>query len=217
MEYRNNEVLPIDVLWSVRHIESFRVGALLCILFLFLVFLFFLIFYEPFMISLMVVIMITAMSLNIMYNNTQKFADVINALNIDLTNVAIVKLNTLRFNTISHGEFTLYYNDGGLYRNAHYKMWIRTTRSLPVRYYEDFNMWDIDTFYERFGDDKDIPLPGYITLTDVEGIISLREIRFERGVMANRIVATLDDRWLYSETFDILLTLKILRKIEKKL
>jgi hypothetical protein len=210
-------MMPIDMLWSARHRDSFRVGLILCILFLLLILFFFLVFFEPLILSFMVVVIIMAISLNFMYNHTQKFADVVNALNIDLTNAEIVKLNTVRFTTISHGKFTLYYNCGDIYNDAYYKIWIRTTKGLPVRYDNDFYMWGRDTFFKRFGDDKEIPLSGYITLSDVDHIISLREIRFENGVIANRIVATLDDRWLYSETVDILKTLKVLRKIENKL
>jgi hypothetical protein len=152
-----------------------------------------------------------------MYNHTLKFADVVNALNIDITDLEVVKLNTLKFSTLSHGDFTLYYDNGGKYSNPYYKVWITTPKILPNRDFEDLEKWNEDTFYQRYGEKKTLPLPGYVSLSVVANIKSLKEIRFEWGSITNKIVATLDDEWLYSETHDILRTIKILRSIENNL
>ncbi len=216
-EYKSVEMIPINLLWAIRHIKAFRVGTILCVLFAVSLFLFFLISYEFSTLSIMVIFIMIAMSLNFMYNHTLKFTDVVNALNMDITNLEVEKLNTLRFDTISHGKFTLYYDDGGRYANAYYKMWITTSKSLPTRYDLDLDIWDRNAFYKRLNEEKDTTLSDYVTLSDVADIKSLLDIKFEWGPIANRIVATLDDRWLYSETLDILRTLKILRRIEKKL
>jgi hypothetical protein len=157
------------------------------------------------------------MSLNFIYSHTQKFADIVNALNMDLSNVEVLKSNTIKFETISQGKFFLYYDKGGRYSNANYKMWINTIKMLPVLDYEYSDLWNEKLFFKRYQEEKEFPLPGYISLSDVNEITSLREIRFESGPMANRVVAVLNDQWFYSETSDILKTLNILRKIEKML
>ena len=216
-EYKSVEMIPLDVLWSIKHMKGFRIGTLLCILFMVFLFLFFLISFKPLMISLIAIFMITAFSLNFIYSHTQKFADIVNALNMDLTNVEVLKLNTFRFQTQTQGHFILFYDTGGRYSNANYKMWINTIRILPVLDYEYSDYWDENSFFKRTSNEISIPLPGFIELSDVGHISSLREIRFERGPMLNKVVAILDDEWFYSETSDILKTLKILRKIEKKL
>jgi len=216
-DYRNDQVIPIDILWSIRHIKNFRQGTVLCILFMLFVGLYLLVFYEPIMLSFAVIFLLAAISLNHMYNETLKFADVVNALNLDITKLEVVRLNTLRFNTISNGKFTLNYDNGGMYSNPYYKMWITTIKNLPNLGVEHSDLWNEDTFYRRCRGSITTPLPGYLSFLDVADIISLRKIKFERGAMNNRLVATLDDKWLYSETSDILQTLKILRKIEKKL
>jgi hypothetical protein len=216
-EYKSVEMIPLDVLWSIKHMKGFRIGIILCILFMVFLFLFFLVSFKPLMISLIAIFMITAISLNFIYSHTQKFADIVNALNMELTNVEVLKSNTLRFDTESQGKFFLYYDMGGRYSNAHYKMWIKTIKILPVLDYEYSDIWDENSFFKRSSEERIIPLPGYITIDDVNDISSIREIRFERGPMTNRVVAVLDDQWFYSETSDILKTLKILIKIEKKL
>jgi hypothetical protein len=179
--------------------------------------LYLLVFYEPVILSFAVIFLLAAISLNHMYNQTLKFADVVNALNMDLTNMEVLKLNTLRFNTISNGKFTLYYDNEGMYSNPYYKMWITTIKNLPNLSYENSDLWNEDTFYRSCNGSITTPLPGYISFMDVADIPSLRKIRFQSNPVANRIIATLDDKWLYSNTSDILQTLKILRKIEKKL
>jgi hypothetical protein len=216
-EFRNDQVIPIDLLWSIKHIKTFRQGTILCILFMLFVGLYLLVFYEPVILSFAVIFLLAAISLNHMYNQTLKFADVVNALNMDLTRMEVLKLNTLRFSTISNGKFTLYYDNGGMYSNPHYKVWITSIKNLPNLSYENSDLWNEDTFYRRCKGSITTPLPGYISFMDVADILSLRKIKFETSPVANRIIATLDDKWLYSNTSDILQTLKILRKIEKKL
>ncbi len=216
-EYRNDQVIPIDMLWSIRHIKTFRQGTILCISFVLFVTLYLIFFYEPVVLSFAVIFLFAAFSLNHMYNQTLKFADVVNALNMDLTKLEVVKLNTLRFSTISNGKFTMYYDNGGMYSYPHYKIWITTIKTLPNLSFEESDLWNEDTFYRRCRGSITTPLPGYVSFMDVAEIMSLRKIKFERSAMNNRIVATLDDKWLYSESSDILKTLKILRKIEKML
>jgi hypothetical protein len=169
------------------------------------------------MLSFAVILLFAAISLNHMYNNTLKFADVVNALNMDLTKLEVVKLNTLRFTTISNGRFTLHYDNGGMYSNPYYKIWITTIKTLPNLGFEFADLWNEDTFYRRCRGSISTPLPGYVSFMEVADILSLRKIKFKRRAMNNRIVATLDDKWLYSESSDILKTLKILRKIERML
>jgi hypothetical protein len=166
------------------------------------------------MLSFAVLFLLAAISLNHMYNQTLKFADVVNALNMDLTKLEVVKLNTLRFSTISNGRFTLYYDNGGMYSYPHYRVWINTIKTLPNLGFEHSDLWNEDTFYRRCRGSITTPLPGYVSFMEVSDIPSLRKIKFERSAFNNRIVATLDDKWLYSESSDILKTLKILRKIE---
>lgn len=215
--FRNDQVIPIDVLWSIRHIKTFRQVTILCILFVVFVASYLLVFYEPIMLSFAVIFLFAAISLNHLYNQTLKFTDVVNALNMDLTKLEVVKLNTLRFSTISNGKFTLYYDNGGMYSYPHYRMWITTIKNLPNLSFELSYLWNEDTFYRRCRGSITTPLPGYVSFMEVADIPSLRKIKFERGAMNNRIVASLDDKWLYSESSDILKTLKILRKIERML
>lgn len=216
-DFRNDQVIPIDVLWSIRHIKTFKQGTILCILFVLFVAIYLLVFYEPVMLSFAVIFLFAAISLNHMYNQTLKFADVVNALNMDITKLEVVRLNTLRFSTISNGKFTLYYDHGSMYSNPRYEMWITTIKNLPDLGIELSDLWNEDTFYRRCRGSITTPLPGYVSFMEVADIISLRKIKFERGPMNNRLVATLDDKWMYCETSDILQTLNILRKIESKL
>ncbi len=104
-----------------------------------------------------------------------------------------------------------------MYSYPHYKIWITTIKTLPNLSFEESDLWNEDTFYRRCRGSITTPLPGYVSFMDVADILSLRKIKFERSAMSNRIVATLDDKWLYSESSDILKILKILRKIEKML
>jgi len=216
-QYLYEDIMSTNVPWPILYVNGFMVGIVMCVFFALLSFVFFLLTFEPSWVSFSVFFLFGGITMGFVHTYASRFDQIIKALGFDFIDVKAEKWNTLNFETSEYGDFTYRYDIDGKHKGARYKVWIITKKNLP----EACNKWldngQKDDFYRKNGKDEVTPLSEYLTLSDVVYIKSLRELRFERGFIANRIIATLDDMWFYSETPDILRTLKLLRKIERKL
>jgi hypothetical protein len=215
--YQRMEVLPLDLLWSVRHKEVLWTGWIFCVLLLALTGLLLLILPDPRLLLFIIVLAITAPIIYYEYEFVSGFSDILNALNLDLVDFEVEGSNTLRFDTVSFGRFWLCSEGTGGSGKAPFRMWIRTTRSPPLRYGWDLTLWEKDNSLQKYDTDKSTARKGGIRIPDVTDISSLREIRFDRGSSTNRIVAVLDEMWIYYKGKDIQRTLEALREIEQGL
>jgi hypothetical protein len=216
-QYIYEDIMSTNVPWPVLYMDGFMAGIVLCFSLAVLSFVFFLLTLDISLISFSVFFVFSGITMGFVHTYASRFDQIIKALGFDFIDVKTEKWNTLMFETNEYGDFTFKYDIDGKNRGARYKVWIITKKNLPA----DCNKWldngDRDVFYKRTGKEETTPLSGYVTPSDVVYIKSLREIRFERGYIAHRIIATLDDLWFYSETPDILRTLKLIRRINGKL
>jgi hypothetical protein len=193
------------------------VGIVFCFFLAVLSFLYFLMTLEASLVSFSVFFLFSGITMGFVHTYASRFDQVIKALGFDFIDVKAETWNTLMFETNEYGDFTLKYDVDGKHRGARYKVWIITKRNLPAGCNKWLDNGDKDVFYRKNRKEEVTPIKEFVTPADVVYIRSLRELRFERGYIANRIIATLDDMWFYSETPDILRTLKLMRKIEDQL
>lgn len=216
-QYLCEDIMSNNVPWHVVHVDGFAAAMLLCFSMTFLSLVFFISTSEYSWLSFAVFFMFCGLALVMVHAYASRFHQMIRALGFDFIDVKAEKWNTLMFETDGYGDFTLKYDIDGKYKGARYRVWVITKKSLPVACNRWLENGDKDVFFRKTAKEEVTPLPGYVTLSDVVYIKSLRELRFERGFIANRIIATLDDMWFYSETPDILRTLRLMRKIDGKL
>jgi hypothetical protein len=216
-QYLYEDIMNTNVPWPVVHVDGFMVGIVFCFSLAVLSFVYFLFTFEIPWISFSVFLMFCGITMGFVHTYASRFDQIINALGFDFIDVKAEKWNTLLFETNEYGDFTLKYDIDGKRKGARYKVWIITKKNLPSSCNRWLDNGDKDVFYRKNGKEEVTPVSEYISLSDVVYIKSLRELRFERGYIANRIIASLDDMWFYSETPDILRTLKLMRIIERKL
>jgi len=216
-QYLYDDIVNTHVPWPIMYVNGFMVGIFLCSLMALLSSVLFVFTFDVIWISFMVFFIFLGVSMVVVHTYARRFIQVIKALGFDYIDVKAEKWNTLMFETNEYGDFTMNYDVDGKRRGARYKVWIITKKNLPVSCNRWLENGDKDVFYRKSGKEEITPLSEYMTPSDAVYIKSLREVRFERGYIANRIIATLDDMWFYSETPDILRSLKLMRKIERKL
>ncbi len=166
-----------------------------------------------YMLLMFPVILLTVMGMYMIYKPAKRFSEVVEALNFDLLDIKKTKLWTMKFTTLTEGEFSLYYFSGGKNRSAYYRLWITTPKKVPTEYPDQKRIWTRPSWFDR---KKEMPTPNpYVDEARFEEIKSLRRIYFENFQGINSIEAILSDKWLYSETDDLLETLRIMREIEE--
>lgn len=216
-QYLYEDLMSADVPWPILYADGFFVGLMICIVLALVSFALFITTFEISWISFAGSLIFGGIILGFVHSYSSRFGRIIDSLGYDFIGMEAEKWNTFCFDTIEYGKFTLRYDVNGKYRRARYRLWIMTEKDLP----DEGDRWvekgQRDIFYRKDGEREVAPCSEYLTPADVLYIKSLREIRFERGFVANRVIATLDDLWFYSETTDILRTLKLMRRIEGKL
>ena len=182
--------------------------------------------------------------LHMFYKPAKKYAELISTLNFDLVDLKYAR-STLTCTTLRHGTFSLQFFGGSKYEGGFYKLWITTQKPPPVplggKRIQRWKMflaapwsvsldgrsvvlWREPMFkWAKSIANIDLPdigvpnvgLPDNISKEYLNEIKSLREIKIEAAGTENRITAIFHDKWLYSETTDILSTLEVLRAIEE--
>jgi hypothetical protein len=216
-QYLYEDIMNTNVPWPIMYTDGFMAGIVLCFFLAVLSFVYFLLTFEISWISFSVFLMFGGITMVFVHTYASRFDQIIKALGFDFIDVKAQKWNTLNFETAEYGDFTYKYDIDSKHKGAIYKVWIITKKNLPSSCNKWLDNGDKDVFYRKNSKEEVTPISEYLTLSDVVYIKSLREVRFERGYIANRIIATLDDMWFYSETPDILRTLKLIRIIEGKL
>jgi hypothetical protein len=161
------------------------------------------------------VIIISVMGLYMIYKPAKRFAEVIDALNFELVDVRRKGWDTLKFTTVSEGEFFLYYYSGSKHSSAYYKLWIITKKKVPISNGDELEIWGKPSWFDRKKEEKGSNK--YVDVSELKDIKSLSCVRFEKIDGQNGITTIIFDKWLYSETSDVLKILKILREIEDKI
>jgi hypothetical protein len=151
------------------------------------------------------------------YTRSRRFAGVINALGFELLDVKFENWKTMKFTTLTFGEFFLYYFGGSEDYSAYYKLWISTQKRVPVPQGNDFVIWKRPSWFQKIINKGENPPQYYISKSQIEGIESLSRLKIEITPFENKIAAYLDDKWLHSEIPDLLKTLEVLRFIEERI
>ncbi|UCF07403.1 MAG: hypothetical protein JSW28_07035 [Thermoplasmata archaeon] len=217
-EYLVKDLINAKVPWPIVWVDLFKLGKISCAFLAVVSFAIFLVYCTVFWLSFTFLIMLSGVLLGFIHNYSSRFANIVDVLGSDLIDMKVERWDTLRFEAMDYGKFTLRYVIGSKYTNSSYKLWIVTSKDLPVGYNRGLDIWSKDTLYDSsWGDEKYEQQSKYVTRSDVSDLPSLKEIKLERGLIANRIVATLNDMWFHSVTPDILGTLKVIRNIEDKM
>jgi hypothetical protein len=153
------------------------------------------------------------------YKSARRFDELIEALKDDIVDAKIrvspILNFTLECSSMHHGRFSLYYFHGSRYERPYYKLWISTDKPIPVK--EKGFRRKLFEFKSRLEGGVDESLADKVSDVELKEIKTLKLLTTEREKGENRIIAIIDDRWLYSETSDIIKSLELLRKIEKML
>ncbi len=160
---------------------------------------------------------LVALILYSIYLRSKRFAGVIDALGFELLDVRFENWKTMRFTTLTFGEFFLYYFGGSEDYSAYYKLWISTQKRVSVPQGNDFVIWKKPSWFQKIKNKGENSTPYYISKFQIEGIKSLSSLKIEITASENKIAAYLDDKWLHSEIPDLLKTLEVLRFIEEKI
>jgi hypothetical protein len=161
------------------------------------------------------VLLLLVMGMYFIYKPAKRFSEVVEALNFDLLDVKKTKLWTMKFTTLTEGEFSLYYFSGSKNRSAYYRLWITTPKKVPTEYPDQKRIWTRPSWFDRKKEKP--PSNPYVDEARLEDIKSLSRLYFEDFQGVSSIEAILTDKWLYSETDDLLEALKIMREIEDRI
>jgi hypothetical protein len=203
----------INLPWSIKNVKGLFWGMVLGVMFVpILFFLSILAWFSTMMFLTYPLIIISVLILYIIYKPAKRFSDVIGALNFELLEVKKNGWGTLKFTTVTHGEFFLYYFTGGKYSSPYYKLWIITPKEVSTEYPDERRIWIRASWFNRIR--KELGPNKYVDESELADIKSLSSLEFEKNRGKNTIVAILSDKWLYSEAHDVLRSLKILREIE---
>ncbi|MDI6643219.1 MAG: hypothetical protein QMD95_04120 [Candidatus Hodarchaeaceae archaeon] len=175
------------------------------------------------------------------YSIAKRYNEVLNALEHDVVEARmgffgrVLACQTLRF-----GKFSLRYKPRTKYSPAFYELRVPTSKALPPKEMISFKpsrgfVWELDELdsldvseeiEERMKKSletgawslkEDSQLFEKLPMERLKQLRSLIYIKTEKGAHENAWVARFDDKWLYSETPDIIECMKILREVEWKL
>jgi hypothetical protein len=207
----------INLPWSIRNVKGLFWGIMLGSIAIPMMFIVGIFARGPlyFMFLMFPVFLLIVMGMYFIYKPAKRFSEVVEALNFDLLDVRKTKLWTMKFNTLTEGEFSLYYFSGSKHQAAYYRLWIITQKTVPSMHPDGRRIWKRPSWFDR---NKDEPYPNeFADAARFNDIRSLSRIEFGSVDGMNSIEAILSDKWLYSETDDVLETLRIMREIEDRL
>jgi hypothetical protein len=219
-EYKDIGSGPVDLPWSIRHVNLLLAGVILLFPIVVVAFLF-TISYFPLMI-LLIVGFISWVILFSKYRQTKRYEEIIVILYKELAGVEIKSkgtfgFGTLKLRTIRHGNFSLAWAEQHHpYHGASYKLWISTSRIVPVKEDGRGVIW-VRPSLLKIGHRSDPNLARYLPTDQLDYISALYRIQFEVRDGESRIAAIFKDLPLQSETMDIIRTLLVLREIERRL
>ncbi|UCG68740.1 MAG: hypothetical protein JSV09_13190 [Thermoplasmata archaeon] len=211
----------VDLPWTIEHVNVLLVGVILLTPIVAIAFLISISF-PPLMILIILGFIFWAILLN-KYKQAKRYSEIVFVLYRELVNVKILRGGPLRHGTLKvstkrHGEFSLYYFPGHTRPGGgpFYKLWISTSKWVPVREGEKGYIWVRPSFL-KLGLKADPNLAKYLSNPQIMNIGSLHRIQFENENGEGRIVSYFRDLLANSETMDILRTLVILWDIEARL
>jgi hypothetical protein len=201
----------------IRHVGTLYGLVVLSLLISVLLFLLSLIYYFGLYFILFLLFFVGSVLLHRLYKSAVRFAEVVSALNMDIIDARFVNWSTLKVSTVTQEEFFLYYHPGDKRSNPHYKVWITTTKKPPAFERGYAAIWHKPSISEKLHIKEDIDYPEYLSPWRLEEIKSLYSMWFSTISGKTTINALLNDKWLYSETQDLLRTLEVLSDIEQSL
>jgi hypothetical protein len=203
--------------WRIRHVSTLYGLVVLSLLISVLLFLLSLTYYFGLFFILFLFLIFDSALLYRLYKSAVRFAEVVSALNMDITDARFVNWSTLKVNTSTQVEFFLHYHPGDKHSNPHYKAWITTTKKPPEFERGYATIWHKPSISEKLRNKEVIEYPEYLSPWRLEEIKSLHSMWFSTDSGKTTINAHLDDKWFYSETQDLLRTLEVLRDIEQSI
>jgi hypothetical protein len=213
---------PTEYPWCIRHVNHLLICIIMCVLLIpvfFVIFVYYKFSIFVFSLFIMSFIMIPLI-LFLIYKPSKRLANIIKALNLDPSKMVIEQLNTLKVNSPISGQFSVHYGSGGSFpgsrywSSSYYKIWIPTNKKIPVKKTGEHLIWTKPSILSKLLDKQNNSLLKYLSLFELNEIKALESLKFENTHGENRIVAILDDRWLFSTTPDIVKTLEILKEIK---
>jgi hypothetical protein len=197
--------------WIIRHVDGLLTVIIFCIIMVVVMILIVIFFQVYLSILISILFIIAAIFISVIYTPAKKLNDLVIALEKDLIEVHSVKSQTIKLNTQRFGEFFVYSS------GSYYKVWIRTTKKIPVAEDRRKAIWNKPSFFERNSKKDNLMFPELVSPYQLEEIETLIELRFEKDQKPGRIMGILNDRILRTEIPDILKTVALLREIEGRL
>jgi hypothetical protein len=203
--------------WRIRHVSTLYGLVVLFLLISVLLFLLSLISYFGLFFILFLLFLVDSVLLFRLYKSAERFASVVFAMDKDIIDAKFENHKTLKVNTSTQMEFFLLYHPGDKNSNAHYKVWITTTKKPHFKKGWHSAIWHKPSISEKLQKKEDIEYPEYLSPWRLEEIESLYSMWFDTISGKTTITALLNDKMLSSETQDLLKTLEVLREIERSL
>jgi hypothetical protein len=147
------------------------------------------------------------------YKIASRYRKVIDVLRPNLVDIEILGPETLKITSTKYGEFYINYRfSGGDKPPSNYEIWIASDKTDPNADRSGMLLWErpvklITGTWSYFES------PPYVHHKKASEIKTLTQIALDWYGEYYRILATLTDRWPYSETDDLLKTLELLEEI----
>lgn len=216
---------PNEYPWCIRYVNHLLICIILCVLLIPVYLMIYSYFALTIFVSLLFIfsILMIALLLFLIYRPIKRFANIIKALSLEPSEMVIERLSTLKVNSPVSGQFSVHYGSGGslpgirYWSSSYYKIWIPTNKKNLKKKSNEYLIWTKPSFFSKLLNKRNTSLLKYLSLFQLNEIKALESLRFENTDGENRIVAILDDRWLFSITPDIVKTIDVLKEIKANL
>lgn len=205
------------LVWNIKHIQEILLGIIVCVtLFLITFSMLYSGYVHPCSLGLLLIFVVAAFVLYMFYKEAKRYNEILTALGPDLISVQFIYEKIMKFTSSRFGEFFMDYYPGNDSENPYYGVWIVLDKPRVRIDRRRTTLWSKPSWFKRtFGDP---PKPHHsVPLNLVTQIKTLRKISIEGYNKKYRIVAILNDDWLYSETHDLLRTVEVLEYIWAKI